>query len=351
MVEPEQPPAPAGARDDSRMSRFERRGARRFRARDAVLATLLCALLLVVLQGESIRHTAEQQNPGIGRTLLLAVGRPAGAIAGALPFERIAGDATRWLSPDRSLQHLPGFTEPVAASGTTQVPPITTDAFDSTTLGLPAPPRRPLHTLLVTGDSLSSPLDQFIAQRLAAHGVRVIRDPHVGTGISNSFIVDWAQLSESQVQQYHPDGVVVFIGANEGFPMPGAGGVQLQCCSVEWATVYAARVRRVMSTLRRQGAAYVYWLTVPTPRDPARQRIARVVNAAVTVAAQPWADDVRVLDTVSIFTPGGTYRDAMTIGGARTLVRQADGIHLNDAGSSYLAGLILPRLAQDFRWG
>ena len=53
-----------------------------------------------------------------------------------------------------------------------------------------------LETLLVTGDSLSTPLDQELARRLAGRGgVEVVRDPHLGTGISQRPLVDWGQLS------------------------------------------------------------------------------------------------------------------------------------------------------------
>ena len=89
-------------------------------------------------------------------------------------------------------------------------------------------------------------------------------------------------------------------------------------------------------------------MTLPTPRDPDRQVIARTVNAAIQVAAQPWRAQVRVIDTVPIFTPGDRYRDAMKVGGQQTIVRQADGIHLNDAGSNLLAGLVLSAIGKDF---
>jgi hypothetical protein len=96
--------------------------------------------------------------------------------------------------------------------------------------------------------------------------------------------------------------------------------------------------------------ARVYWLTVPAPREPARQRIERVVNAAVTVAAEPWRTSVHLIDSVPIFTPGGRYRDAMPVGGRQTLVRESDGIHLNNAGSSVLATVVLAALSRDFRY-
>ena len=40
----------------------------------------------------------------------------------------------------------------------------------------------------------------------------------------------------------------------------------------------------------------------------------------------------------------------MSVGGKQTIVREADGIHLNEAGSSLLAGIVLGRLAQNFSY-
>ena len=60
-------------------------------------------------------------------------------------------------------------------------------------IGVPPPPRRALHTVLVTGDSMSEPLDQYLAQLLSPNGVRVIQDPHIGTGISTE---DMAHITE-----------------------------------------------------------------------------------------------------------------------------------------------------------
>jgi lysophospholipase L1-like esterase len=335
--------------DDNRMERFDARGSRRFRARDAVLAVALAALLLVAFEGASIRRAARELGPGIGRDVVLAIGRPAGSVADSLPLAGLAHRATGWLSPNRDLSRLPGFETPVASSGGL-VPAVTPDAFDPAVIGQPAPPRLALRRLLVTGDSMSQPLDADLARRLAGAGVKVTRDPHLGTGISNTLLVDWGKLSVSQVQQLRPDAVVAFIGANEGFPMPGPAGVQVQCCSAQWAAIYAARARRMMDTYRQSGAARVYWITLPTPRDAARQAIARTVDAAVTVAAQPWADQVRVIDTVPVFTPGDHYRDAMPVNGTQTIVREADGIHLNDAGSTLLAGIVLRTMSRDYRW-
>jgi len=335
-------------RDDSEMSRFDRQGLRRFSARDAVLAVAVTMLLLVLFSGGTVLKQGEEKKPGIGRDILTAVGRPANWAAENLPFEKANAELIAELSPDQNLDNGGGFEEHALTRAGAGVPPVTPDAFDPVDLGEKPPPKQPLETLLVAGDSLSQPLDLELARRLVGDGVNVVRDPHPGTGISNDVIVDWGKLSTAEVEKDHPQAVVVFIGANEGYPLPVAGGNQVSCCGPAWAAAFATRARQMMATYRQGGAAKVYWLEVPTPRDHARQRIAHAVNRAIQVAAAPWAGQVRIVDTVAIFTPGERYRDAMEIDGKQEIVRESDGIHLNEAGSSLLADSVLDRIDEDF---
>ncbi len=358
-------------RDDNLMERFDRAGTRRFRARDAVIAVALAAAVLVVSAGASIRRAGNEMRAGIGRDAVLAVGDPAGWVADRLPFHGAAHTLTAWLQSGTSLNGPGGFVSgsvagggagvggaggasaaggASGAGGALAVPPVTADAFAPSQIGAPAPARRRLRSLLVTGDSMSEPLDLDLARTLSPAGVAVTRDPHIGTGISTTVLVDWGKLSVHQVRERHPDAVVVFIGANDGYSMPGPVGRSVACCGARWAALYAGRIRQMMNTYRQAGVARVYWLTLPTPRDPARARIALVVNAAIAVAAEPWRDQVRVIDTVPVFTPGRRYRDAIGIGGRPTIVRQSDGIHLNDAGSQLAAQLVLAGVRGDFTY-
>jgi lysophospholipase L1-like esterase len=337
--------------DDNLMERFETAGNRRFTARDSLIAIGVCAVILIVCAGASIRKAGNEMRSGIGRDAVLAVGKPAGFIADHLPFHRGANTLTQWLSPNSNLGNVPGgFSSNLTVGAAGAVAPVTPDAFLPAQLGLPSPARQRLHTLLVTGDSMSEPLDQDLAQQLDPGGVHVIQDPHIGTGISTTVLVDWGKLSAYQVRRDHPNAVVVFIGANDGYSMPGPGGRLVNCCSAEWTAIYATRVREMMNTYRQDDVARVYWLTLPTPRDRARAVLSRDVNAAIDVAAEPWEDQVRVIDTVPVFTPGGVYRDSMTINGQPTIVRQPDGIHLNDAGSALAAKIVLQRIAGDFTY-
>lgn len=337
-------PAP---RDDNLMDRFERPALRRFGARHAIASIFLAAALLVVFDGHSVLKAGDEMSPGIGRTIVVAIGKPSSWIARSTPLAAGLSRATRFLNPSLALSGR-GFSAALGATG--QPGEVTPSAFPPSAIGAPAGRKRRLHSLLVTGDSMSEPLDSDLAGDLIPKGIHVTQDPHIGTGISTTFIVNWAQLSVAQVKAYHPQAVVVFIGANDGFPMSGPGGNQVSCCSAQWAAIYANRVRQMANTYRQAGAAHVYWLTLPTPRDPARAKISRVVNAAIAVGVAPWASQVTVLNTVAIFTPGGVYRDAMKIGGVETIVRQSDGIHLNDAGSSLLARAVIAQLKRNFSY-
>jgi lysophospholipase L1-like esterase len=331
--EPPVPPTPAG---------------RRLSARHAVLVVLLATLLLVLLEGSSVRSAGEEMDPGLARELTLAVGKPTGWVADRLPFDDWTDDALAVLE-DEGVGGAGAFGSPSGAGGSARgVPPVTPESFDPAELGAEPPPAPRLGKLLVTGDSLAMPLDAELARRLADGEAEVERDPHVGTGISKSGLVDWGKLSTQQARERKPDAVVVFIGANEGFELPGPGGRQLECCGPDWAAEYAYRARRMMNTYRRDGRARVYWLTLPAPRDGDRQEIASAVNAAIEVAAQPYRAHVRVLDMESIFTPGGGYRDAMEVNGRRQIVREADGIHLNARGASIAAEAVLEAVGRDF---
>ena len=319
---------------------------RHLRARDAVVVVLIVVFVLALLEGRSVRHSGRAMSPGWERTLVLAVGDPAGWLADRLPLENVVDHATQPLKSGDDLGSGPGgFADSGAASGA--IAPVTPDAFSPAELNVKPAAPRPLHTVLVTGDSMALLLDAEVARRLTGSGVRTVRDPHLGTGLSFSTLIDWGRLAVSQVKRDHPDAVVVFIGANEGFPLKYAGR-EYPCCGPEWAAAYATRARAVMSTFRQEGAARVYWLLLPAPRGAERQKIAAAVNLADQVAAQPYRAQVHILDMSAIFTPGGRYRDAMNVDGEDRIVRQSDGIHLNQAGASIATDHVLGALRADF---
>jgi hypothetical protein len=324
--------------DDSLMGRFDRWDLRRFTGWDAVKAVWLTSILLLLFAGGAVHKAADELKPGLGQDIIKAVASPAGWISDRLPLADTRRDLTSWLSPDQQLAGQ-GFRAAPGSAGrpASALPPVAT-----------AP--QPLERLLVTGDSLSTPLDIELARKIADQGagVQVIRDPHLATGISNTGLVDWSKLSTTQAQDDQPDAAVIFIGANEGYPMPGPNGRQVSCCGPQWEAIFRSRVSQMMFNYLSNGVKRIYWLTVPTQRDPARKPIADDVNEAVRQAAAPLGGRVRIVDLIPTFTPGDRYRDSIDVNGEQTIVRVSDGIHLNEQGSSIAADLVLAAIDKDF---
>jgi hypothetical protein len=153
---------------------------------------------------------------------------------------------------------------------------------------------------------------------------------------------DWVAHAAASARSVRPDATVVFLGANDGFPIG-----QAQCCNGLWEARYAKRAARMMRSYTRGGRAQVYWLLLPTPRRKAFVTIYRHVNAAVRTAAARFPGAVELVDLGKVFTPGARFRQTMTWHGRRTSVRQADGVHLSAAGAAIAAQVVQQRMRHD----
>jgi hypothetical protein len=205
-----------------------------------------------------------------------------------------------------------------------------------------AAPRGGRLRVLATGDSMIQIIDSYLQQRIGSGPARVRSDAHISTGISKPSLLDWPAHAVRRAGGLRPDVTVMFLGANDGFPMAGAA-----CCGRPWRIEYARRARGMMRTYARGGRARVYWLLLPAPRGGNFRRVYFAVNAALRRAARGLEDDVRLIDLVEVFTPGWRYRDSMTIGGRTVRVRQSDGVHLNTTGASLAAALVIRAMRRD----
>ncbi len=194
---------------------------------------------------------------------------------------------------------------------------------------LPAPP-----TVLATGDSTMQGVESFLADELG-DGAAVIGDVRPGIAISKGNQL--RPVAREQVARLAPRTTVVSIGAAEGFAMRAAadGRRSHECCGGAWVAEYARRVREIMRFYRRDGRGRVFWLTVPAPADPQRIPVTAAVNRAIVRAGERLAG-VRVLRMDLLFTPQG-FREVMRYRGRDVDVREADGIHLNVAGTAIAA--------------
>jgi lysophospholipase L1-like esterase len=201
--------------------------------------------------------------------------------------------------------------------------------------------------MLATGDSEIQELDDMLGSDLAPKGVEVTGDAHISTGISKPFMFDWVKHATAQAGGLHPDITVVFIGANDGFPLPDASGKTSYCCGDAWVEAFAKRTESMMASYLRNGAGRVYWFTLPTPRNAAAQPVFRAINRAYAIAAGSFPSGVELVDLVPVFTPGGIYRQDMTYDGRTVDVREPDGYHLSLGGDAIAASVLIGRLKAD----
>jgi hypothetical protein len=200
--------------------------------------------------------------------------------------------------------------------------------------------------VLATGDSMIQIVDGYIAKKVRRQHFRLRSDAHVGTGISKPLQFDWVAHARKLALSYRPSATVVFLGANEGFPLRW-DGERRKCCTRPWRKAYAARAQAMMQALQRGGAARVYWLTLPAARPSNWNHIYRSVNLALRTAARREGDGVRLLDMGAVFTPSGHFQQTIVRDGRRISVRQADGIHLNVAGARIAARIVVRRMRAD----
>ncbi|HEX2161735.1 MAG TPA: GDSL-type esterase/lipase family protein [Thermoleophilaceae bacterium] len=196
--------------------------------------------------------------------------------------------------------------------------------------------------VLATGDSMTQIFDHYLADGLGGRA-SVRSEAHISTGLSKPSMLDWVAHSRAQARRVKPDVTVVFIGANDGFPMSTPSGATAPCCGDAWVKEYARRAAEMIRAYRRGGVGRVYWLTLPAPRGGSFRTVFGPVNAAIRRAARR-TRGAKVVPIDRIFTPGFVYRDSMMWGGRNVTVRQGDGVHLNNAGASIAAQKTIARM-------
>ena len=135
------------------------------------------------------------------------------------------GDAVPWRAYVRWRDRSGCAQVPEPAACTQSVP-----ASGVRTLATAAPPRPGFARqhrlrLLATGDSMIQIVDGDLAQRLhGRRGTTVRSDAHIGSGLTKPSELDWLRKARGQASGFKPDVTVVFLGANDGYPLRATGG-------------------------------------------------------------------------------------------------------------------------------
>jgi hypothetical protein len=307
------------------------------------MTVFLVGVVLAAIFGvKGLVHSGKGMDLGPERTVVLALGEPLQAVAGAL------GVTLPWDVTERALGRSTDLGDaPLLAAGSGL-------ASQPKKAGLPplAYPTR-LHPLrlLVTGDSLTEYLGpQLVDEATRLGPVKAQSDTHYGTGIVRPDFVDWSVVARQQVATYHPRAVVVFMGGNDNQNMTMSNGEIIQAGSPRWTREYARRVAVCMRIWSQGGRARVYWLSMPPARSDSWSAVNRQINIALSRAAAQ-VPRARYLNVLGPVTDRGRYADFVTVNGQPTLVRTPDGIHFNSTGSDIVSHEVLQVLKRDWHLG
>ena len=198
-------------------------------------------------------------------------------------------------------------------------------------VGVAAAAPHALPPLLVTGDSMVQNVDTALAERVSAR-LRVVRAWRGGSKVGGPEPV-WPGAAAPLARRVQPRETVISLGTSEGYPIGAT-----PCCDAAWRAAYARAVRAIARAFTQRGGR-VAWLLLPAMRDPRRQRMADIVNAATTAGLDGVAR-VRLVHVERILSPDG-YASALSVCGREQTVRERDGIHIAPAGAALVADAVL----------
>lgn len=339
----------------------------------------MCFLLALVLDARGVVHSGAGMPDGPSRTVTLAVGDTALALA------ELAHLTWPWDRVESALGHKTQPAVPpllAAGSGDTPGPPrkaAGVHAANQPRPGLtptsspvrqgtvrqsrrqprhkqpPAAlpvrrlmPRNPLR-LLVTGDSLTEFFGPVLVNQASSSGpVRGSVDVHYGTGLARPDFVDWSVVARQQAATYHPEAVVVLMGGNDFQNMTLPNGQFFQAPTPAWTREYQRRAAICMRVWTRGGARRVYWLSIPPARVPAWAYADSQINLALKRAAAQ-VPGTEYLDIQGPITNHGRYADFVADGhGQSVLVRTTDGVHITTAGATIIAREVMVVLRREW---
>jgi hypothetical protein len=262
-----------------------------------------------------------------------------------------SSDTTKSVDSDAS--RAPRVESPSAASASTQpsdaVAPTTTETSARRALApLPAPTAESPLRLWVGGDSLAAGPSWAVFELARATGViRTLAEYQVGTGLNRDEFWDWPKHMDAVVRARDPQVSVFMVGANDDQPIT-ADGEAYAPPDPQFIEEYRRRVDQLMTTLTTDGRRLI-WIGMPPMRDGEYSSAMGLIGQVMAEEANKHPRVVYI-DTYAMFSePGavGTYAQSIPDETGQLVdVRLDDGIHLNVAGSQFLARAVMAELGK-----
>lgn len=184
-----------------------------------------------------------------------------------------------------------------------------------------------------------------------AHGVTLVQAAKGSSGLVQPQYYDWPAHLRQLLAQYHPQVVVVFIGANDVQNFWDHGVLQ-HFGSPGWQAAYAQRVATMMQAAADAGTRML-WVGMPIMASATFSNSMQLLNAIYQQQAKSHPV-VSYFSSWGLFSnASGGYTKTTTDANGRTIVlRTPDGIHVTfgsgGAGADYLARAVVSELQHRF---
>jgi len=212
----------------------------------------------------------------------------------------------------------------------------------------PAPTRAVGHcTVLEIGDSLGSDLGWGLSRELAAtHSIRLVQEDLSSSGLVTQWFYNWPANLKKYLAQYHPDLVIVCLGANDQQGLV-VDGHATSFNEPAWRTRYQQLIRQI-DTIVVRARSYVLWVGLPI-MAPISYREGTVILNALYRSVAKTQPGVTFLPTWSVLaSPSGDFQNAARVNNIPAVLRAPDGIHLSVAGENVMATYVTIEIAKLF---
>jgi uncharacterized protein len=323
-----------------------------------VLVLCVAAVLVwLLLFAPTLQHNAQVSPVGTRRTVALDILGPIAATSRALQLSRIVSetDAATGRTGNRpgngvtltlGGSHHPSRPHRGTPAHQGALPGVTT----TTALDQTHPTAANHLRVLIAGDSIGLDLGGPLQNDMANTGViTATLDGHESTGLTRPDYYNWPAELQTDIATYHPQVVVIMIGANDPQDFPGPPDVPYT--SPSWNPMYAARVAQFMQ-IAQSGGAQVIWVGMPPMQNGGLSAKLLDLNTIVQQQAAAQKPPVNFISTWTMLgTAQGLYTAYITTASGQVVnVRAPDGTHLTPAGGEVVSQSVLGYLRTNLHY-
>ncbi len=204
-------------------------------------------------------------------------------------------------------------------------------------------------TILDIGDSIGEDLGLGLGDVFGTDPyVRIIQKGVESTGLARPDYYNWPAQLETDLNTYHPQAVVVMLGANDDQALNANGGF-VPVGTAAWKAAYTSRVALVMDEAVAAHARVIWVGLPPMAGQNVSSAFAKQVNLIFeeTAASHPGVTYVPSWNLLS--NSSGGFTIYLTVNGSVVQIRSSDGVHLYPAGYDLLANALVKPMETAWR--